>query len=122
MLDCCLKNFENLWNIYIVTMDCESLSRFLGLLDDISYFFEKNDIFFEENKEYIFDKVNKLFFKLIKFDLEKQTKKIVGKTYKILNYFLNKKDGSFDEPVKKRSRTRSVHNLPIDLLLSLIHI
>ena len=78
MLDCCLKNFENLWNIYIVTMDCESLSKFLGLLDDVADFFEKNDIHFEENKEYIFEKVNKLFFKLIKFDLEQQTQKIVG--------------------------------------------
>lgn len=83
MLDCCLKNFENLWNIYIVTMDCESLSKFLGLLDDISFFFEKNDIFFEENKKYIFNKVNKLFFKLIKFELEQQTKKIVGKWLKL---------------------------------------
>ena len=80
MLDCCLRNFENLWNIYIVTMDCESLSKFLGLLDDIAGFFEKNDIFFEENKQYIFVKVNKLFFKLIKFELEQQTQKIVGKS------------------------------------------
>ena len=114
MLDCCLKNFENLWNIYIVTMDCESLSKFLGLLDGVSSFFEKNDIFFKENKTYIFDKVNKLFFKLIKFDLEQQTQKIVGKNLTA--------DGSLQEPKRSTSRvpsratSRSVQNLPIDLL------
>jgi hypothetical protein len=82
MLDCCLKNFENFWNIYIVTIDCESLSKYLGLLDDIALFFEQNDIFFEENKKYIFGKIISLFSKLITFDLEKQTEKIVGKIKK----------------------------------------
>ena len=72
-------NFENFWNIYIVTIDCESLSKYLGLFDDVVLFFEKNDIFFEENKEYVFTKINLLFSKLITFDLEKQTEKIVGK-------------------------------------------
>ena len=79
MLNCCLKNFENFWNIYIVTMDSESLSKFLELVDEVANFFEQNDIFFKENKNYIFEKVDKLFFKLIKFDLEKETKEIVGK-------------------------------------------
>ena len=79
MLNSCLKNFENLWNIYIITMDCESLSQYLGLLDDVADFFEENDIIFPENKNYIFEKVQMLFFKLIKFDLAKQTQKIVGK-------------------------------------------
>ena len=78
MLDNCLRNFEILWNIYVVTMDCDSLSKFLALLDRTAHFFEINDIFFIENKEYIFEKVDKLFFKTIKFDLVKQIKDIVG--------------------------------------------
>ena len=73
MLDNCLRNFEILWNIYVVTMDCDSLSQYLALLDSVARFFELND-----NKEYIFEKVNKLFFKTIKFDLVKQIQNLVG--------------------------------------------
>lgn len=80
-----IKNFEKFWNLYVVTMDTRSLTQYLALIDDITAFFEENNIFLTETKNYIFDKVNKLFFKSIKFDLVNETKTIIGKIYIILN-------------------------------------